>query len=113
MELTEFAGNNKEGICQYGIAEFPECDFVVEVPIDLRDKDVLKWAGTFVPNIGERVRVSMNGLGAGTVCSYFHEHGYVGVEVQLENAPAWHKIQRPTGRCLVFGTEIKELLEAV
>ena len=27
MELTEFAGNNKEGICQYGIAEFPECDW--------------------------------------------------------------------------------------
>jgi len=69
------------------------------------------WSGDGdIPLVGGRVVVRMNGLGAGKVIGYFIEHGWLGVEVKLENAPAWHKQQTKgtehAGKALVFGAEI-------
>lgn len=71
----------------------------------------LMWSGTFLPAIGDRVFVNMNGLGFGRVVSYFTEHGWLGVTVRLEKDPDWHVKQcrgsKWAGCALVFGAEIK------
>jgi hypothetical protein len=63
-----------------------------------------------LPALGTPVLVKINNIGPGTVAGYFFEHGYVGVIVQLENAPAWHQKQNEgkwhSGYALVFGSEI-------
>lgn len=72
-----------------------------------------KWSGQYpIPAIGERVMVTINGLGEGIVCAYFCEKGaetlYVGVEVSLEKQPDWHKKQCGIGKnALVFGVETR------
>jgi len=69
-----------------------------------------KWA---LPAIGDRVHIVMNGLGNGTVESYFIEGDkdhWLGVTVRLDKQPEWHRKQngnRPIA--LVFGTEIEPL----
>lgn len=70
------------------------------------------WSGKFpIPAIGERVFVNMNGFGAGVVESYFVEHGFLGVCVVVDVAPAWHvkqtKGSKYEGKALVFGAELK------
>lgn len=78
--------------------------------VQLRDLR-LKWSGKFLPTIGQRIVVTMNKLGHGTVTAFFTEAGFLGVEVFLDEdtRPAWHKKQSP-GRpfCLVYGIEIAE-----
>jgi len=74
-----------------------------------------KWSGKEpVPAIGERVIVTMNRLGPGTVEAYFIEDTFLGVYVKLENPPEWWIKQtkgktfgRRTGCAMVFGLEIK------
>jgi len=72
-----------------------------------------------VPAIGERVEISMNNLGSGTVEAYFVEHQYAGVQVRLDvlTRPAWHRRQekansRFKGCALVFGAELKRSIVA-
>lgn len=81
--------------------------------------ETCKWSGKeSVPSIGQRVKVTMNGLGTGIVEAYFIEDVWLGVYVKLDNPPAWWTKQQGThgggfgrraGCCMVFGTEIKSL----
>lgn len=68
-----------------------------------------KHATMAIPAIGTRVRITFNGLGYGTVVSYFMEAGYVGVAVMLEAGPAWRINQGMPDSvpALVFGSEIE------
>jgi hypothetical protein len=68
-----------------------------------------RWSGTFDPNLGDRVEITINGFGAGTVVSYFCEHGYRGVRVKLDRQPKWHREQGQPPYALVFGAEIREV----
>ena len=72
------------------------------------------WSGTFnLPKIGQRVNVTVNGMGTGVVRSYFFESGYFGVEVLLDVRPKWHLEkngdEHPTA--LVFGLEIEPIIK--
>lgn len=60
----------------------------------------------YMPQIGERVRVTINGLGTGRAFGYFTEHGYLGVMVELDEPPAWFWKQTGSHIAHVFGTEI-------
>ena len=66
------------------------------------------------PRIGERINVTMNGLGPAVVVGYAVEDGYLGVLVNLESPPEWHIKQNADSRLkglpsLVFGPEIAPL----
>jgi hypothetical protein len=72
------------------------------------------WSGKnpAPPPIGTPVEINFNGLGTGTVDSYFIEHGFLGVKVRLDNPPAWHVKQNKNrtahqGCALVFGIELR------
>jgi hypothetical protein len=57
------------------------------------------WSAPFaLPAIGQRIYVTMNGLGWAKVRGYFTEHGndawYLGVMTELEKPPAWLRRQR-------------------
>ena len=70
------------------------------------------WSGEGdLPGIGQRVFVSMNGLGYGTVTAYLYEAGWLGVFVRLEDAPEWHRRQTAgrtqyPGIAMVYGAEL-------
>ena len=67
-----------------------------------------RWSGKKLPPaIGDRVTINFNGLGPGTVESYFIEDRWLGVKVKLDKQPEWHRKQNP-GRdfALVFGREL-------
>ena len=68
-----------------------------------------KWSGKLsIPEIGDRVRITFNGLGTGSVTSYFHEAGYLGVAILLDEQPEWHEKQNGTNKtALVFGAELE------
>jgi hypothetical protein len=71
---------------------------------------VAKWSNAaFLPQIGERVQITFNGLGCGTVVAYFVEDTYIGVEVAPDKRPEWHVKQNGNQHPhpLVFGAEIK------
>ena len=78
-----------------------------------RENPALKWGGPLetIPELGDRVNITMNRLGHGTVTHYFYEHGYLGVMVKLENDPDWHDKQASGtwhhGYAMVFGREIE------
>lgn len=68
-----------------------------------------KWSGSFVPEVGETVTVSMNNLGKGRVLGFFVEAGWVGVIVRLFDPPEWHVRQNGAAEIAgVFGCEIKK-----
>lgn len=64
-----------------------------------------------LPQIGDRVIVTFNGFGPGTVVGFFVESGYVGLEVRVDKRPDWHIRQNgdrhPHPLC--FGAEIELL----
>lgn len=66
------------------------------------------WSGEGdVPGLGQRVTVAMNRLGAGTVVGYLVEYGWLGVKVELDAPPDWHRRQNPGEPwALVFGAEL-------
>ncbi len=76
-----------------------------------------KWSGRQgVPEIGEIVNVTMNGLGKGIVRGYFVEDVWLGIYVELLNPPEWWINQtrrmafseaRKPGCAMVFGAEIE------
>lgn len=70
------------------------------------------WSGdSDPPEVGARVKVTLNGLGAGEVVGYFTEHGWLGLLVALDEKtrPAWHVKQCGTspGPSHVFGIEFQ------
>lgn len=75
----------------------------------LRENNAItKWSGVslVIPAIGEPIRVTMNGIGDGTVTGYFTEHGWFGLLVKPRNPPAWYVKQNGRGTsCHVFGNE--------
>jgi hypothetical protein len=73
--------------------------------------DVALWSSPGPPPPrGTRIRVTMNGLGAGTVMGYFTESGWLGIHVALDAPPAWwvkqntHRTGRERWAC-IFGVE--------
>jgi hypothetical protein len=68
-----------------------------------------RWAGKDAPPaLGTVVRATINGLGQGTVIGYFEEGNFLGLLVELHNAPDWHKRQRkgdPVAH--IFGPEFE------
>jgi len=94
-------GEEKNEGCIYGITK------LADIPRPW------KWSAKFaVPAIGSRVYVNMNDFGEGVVVSYFIEHGYVGVEVDLDRQPDWHVEEHGKGKhILVFGIEVKKVEE--
>jgi hypothetical protein len=111
--------------CLYNLKEFPATVRTVGINVEnpwmgltfTPDNVEVPVKHTFkrVPAIGDVVRITFNGLGTGTVVSYFVEHQYAGVCVRLDNDPAWHVKQcrgsRWAGCALVFGAEIETLRE--
>ena len=76
----------------------------------LNDGDPFKWSGSTVepPAIGARVKCYMNGLGWGTVTSYFVEHGWFGLLVKFDAPPKWYTDQNkgnPPGH--IFGVDLE------
>lgn len=73
-----------------------------------------KWSGSAPPPaVGERVNVTMNGIGPGVVRGYFVEYGWLGLLVQHESPPAW-LIKQCGGKSKVglghiFGCEFKPI----
>ena len=60
-----------------------------------------------LPYIGEVVKVTMNDLGEGTVASYFIRDGWLGLEINLLDPPAWYVSQNKGNiPAPVFGAEI-------
>lgn len=74
---------------------------------------VRKVGETYIepPKVGERVKVTMNGLGPAVVTGYAVQDGFLGVLVKLESPPEWHVKQNfgRMGDSLVFGPEIAPL----
>lgn len=73
-----------------------------------------KWSNQQAPKIGDRVKVTMNGLGVGTITGFFVESGWLGVIVQPDEGqrPKWHVDQFKRNKYefigyQVFGAEIK------
>lgn len=55
----------------------------------------MKWGGkNALPEIGERIYVSMNTLGYAKVVGYAESYGWLGLMVEFENPPEWHVKQR-------------------
>jgi hypothetical protein len=98
-------------VCKYELTELPE-GVILKTEENWRDNTVVKWSGEYpIPQIGDRVITTVNGMGSGVVESYFVEHGYVGVLMVLDKPPAWHVNQhkgtKHEGIAMVFGSELK------
>jgi hypothetical protein len=64
------------------------------------------------PRIGDKVGITFNGFGTGTVVAYFREAGFLGVEVKCDQRPEWHIKQNGDTHAhpMVFGAEIEPVL---
>jgi hypothetical protein len=81
----------------------------------------LKWSGRYpLPDVGARINVHMNGIGAAIVHGYFESEGFLGVMAKATRPPAWLRKQlakdknnpdalpwRREGISCFFGTEIE------
>lgn len=73
--------------------------------------NLARWTGAWLPRLNDRVRVTFNGFGTGTVMGFFCEAGWMGVYVECDKRPDWH-IKRngkahPWPMC--FGAEVERL----
>jgi hypothetical protein len=71
----------------------------------------LRWAGAEAPPaIGEKIKITMNGLGTATVVGYFSQDGFLGLRTQLETPPAWY-LKQNGGNVIgcIFGPEFAAL----
>lgn len=60
-----------------------------------------------LPSVGEKVKVTMNGLGEGYVGSYFIRDGWLGLEINLLDPPEWYVSQNKGNvPAPVFGAEV-------
>jgi len=61
--------------------------------------EMLKWSAPFpLPNVGDRVYITLNNIGWGTVKGYFSEAGFLGCMTLAENPPEWLVKQRERDR---------------
>jgi hypothetical protein len=59
------------------------------------DEEPLKWSAPFpLPNIGDRIQITMNGIGEADVVGFFKEEGFVGVMTRALNPPPYLVEQR-------------------
>jgi hypothetical protein len=59
------------------------------------DGDLLKWSASFpLPQAGDHITITMNGIGPAVVVGFFEENGYVGVMTKATNPPKWLVDQR-------------------
>jgi len=55
----------------------------------------LYWSAPFpVPDLGDKVTITMNSIGRAVVVGYFEEGGYLGVMTKATNPPKWLVEQR-------------------
>jgi hypothetical protein len=104
-------------VCRYGLTKVPRWQYghggasPVNLPVKGADgnTDPVTWSAPFEPPaIGDWVRVSVNGIGRGTVVGYFVEYGWLGVCVQPFDPPEWYVKQNGKGAvCGVMGAELK------
>lgn len=69
---------------------------------------VPKWSGNGSPPwLGDKVNVTMNSLGKGTVKGFFVLHGYLGIGIELDSPPKWY-VEQNDGNLIarVFGNEM-------
>lgn len=89
------------------VAEMPK--YVRRVGSERPYADAL-WTGVGdPPRFGDRVTVTINRLGPGTVTGYAVVEGYLGVMIKVDDdtRPEWHKTQNPKNQpSLAFGPEI-------
>jgi hypothetical protein len=58
------------------------------------DGNLLKWSGDFpLPKVGDRIYITMNGIGWAFVQGYFESEGYLGVMTFATKPPAWLRQQ--------------------
>ncbi len=76
---------------------------------DQMPKDVLAWSADFPPpEVGEIVRLAVNGCGPMLVEAYFEQEGFLGVKGHLQSPPEWFLKQNKSNvACYAFGAEIK------
>jgi hypothetical protein len=111
----------KDESCVYDLTAIP-LPLVTPIYGDDQDRTIsnkpdpgvaLLWSGDFIPARGDRVHIRMNEFGDGTITGFFTEHGWLGLIVKLDAAPAWHRKQnrghKYQGSVLVFGAEVKKL----
>lgn len=72
----------------------------LSLPLARCGEHVGRWSGTWLPEIGERVRIKFPEFGAGLVVAYFVESGCLGVEVVRDQANIDER------NLLVFGAEL-------
>jgi hypothetical protein len=54
------------------------------------DGNLLKWSGDFpLPKVGDRIYITMNGIGWAYVMGYFASEDYLGVMTLATKPPAW------------------------
>jgi len=88
------------------------------VPVWINEKegkvqksDLPLWSGNGLPpDVGTRIKITMNAIGFGTVKGYFVEHGWLGLLVEPEAPPKWWREQNKgecDRLCHIFGIEFK------
>lgn len=59
------------------------------------DGRTLKWSGKLpLPEVGQRIYITMNGIGWAVVKGYFESEGYIGVMTLATRPPKWLRDQR-------------------
>lgn len=99
--------NSYRELTEVPLYEVPQYDDPkVATPANAAPGKVL-WGGKHEPPaIGSKVRVTMNGLGRGTVRGYFVECDWLGLLVELHNPPQWWAKQNPQRPLAhIFGIE--------
>ena len=69
------------------------------------------WSNKQAPQIGDRVLITFNRFGKGTIIGAFTEAGYLGVIVKCDQRPEWHIKQNGDKHIHphVFGAEVEFL----
>lgn len=64
------------------------------------DGSLLKWSGgrmATIPEVNQKIWITMNGIGPAIVQGYFASDGFLGVMTKALNPPAWLKLQNEKG----------------
>lgn len=63
------------------------------------EREYLNWSAKFpLPRIGDRIHITMNGIGPANVVGFFKEEGFIGVMTKAINPPQWLVNQREQER---------------
>ena len=71
--------------------------------------DELKWSGDCaIPEVGEIINVTVNGIGEAEVLGYGHADGFLYCTVKVLDPPAWYVRQNGDDRISnIFGAEME------